>query len=245
MKIKTALLIIILPLFTFAKPTAFQVIKNGEQIMRGNNSYSRIIMKVEKPHFRRTMAMDGWDSKKNNRFFIRILKPKKDKGTTFLKIKKIMWQYIPKIGREIKIESSLMHDSWMGSDFSNDDLMKQSSIVNDFVHTFLESDKIHLYKILLTPKPKAPVIWKKIIITVRKKDALPTKYEYYDAKQRLRKIMLLGQIKKMDGRKLPTLLVMGTLKDGKVKSKTTLKYLDMKFNQQFSSFTFSKANLRR
>jgi hypothetical protein len=228
----------------FAAPTAYQVIKRGEEQMRGDTSYSKVKMTVEKTRFSRTMVFESYDSRVQEKFFIHILEPKKDKGTTFLKVKNNLWQYIPEIGKEIKIEASLMHDSWMGSDFTYDHLVKQSSIIEDYNHAFLETDKEDFYKIELTPKLGAPVTWNKIIIFSRKKDSLPVREEFYDHKDRLKKLMLLSNFKVMDGRLIPAKMVMGSVENGRVRSKTTMEFLTVDFNVSFSPYIFSKARLR-
>lgn len=226
-------------------PTAYQVIKAGEDAMRGRTSASTVKIIVERPRFKRTMLLKSYDDRVGNRFFIRILKPKKDKNVTFLKLNSNLWQYIPKIGKEIKIEASLMQDSWMGSDFSNDDLVKQSSIIDDYRHSFLEYPSKDFHKIQLIPKPGAPVVWSKVIIYSRKKDSLPVKEEFYDHKGRLKKIMLLTNIKKMGGRVIPSRMVMGTVRNGKVKSKTTMIYLSLKYNLKLKSRIFSRLQMRK
>lgn len=228
----------------FSEPTATEVIKKGEDQMRGNSAYSKIEIIVEKPRFKRSILLDSYDNRKQDKFFIRILEPKKDKNTTFLKIKSNLWQYIPKIGKEIKIEASLMGDSWMGSDFTNDDLVKENSIVDDFTHSFLESQDPDLYKIVMNPKPYSSVVWAKIIIYSRKKDCLPVKEEFYDEQGRLKKVMILSNFKVMGGKLIPSKMVMGTIENNQVKSRTTLNNLQITFDLNIPDFIFSKANLR-
>lgn len=230
---------------TSAAPTATQVIKDGENKMRGQTSYSKLTISVQKRRFSRVMELAAYDDRKKDQFFIRILSPKKDRDTTFLKIKNNLWQYIPKIGKEIKIEASLMHDSWMGSDFTNDDLVKQSSIIDDYEHRFLPEEEDGFYKIELLPRPQSPVVWQKIIIYSRKSDHLPVKEEFYDHKNALKKIMTLSDFKPMGKRVIPVKIVMGSVENNVVVSKTTMIYSEITFDLPLSDFVFSKAHLRK
>ncbi len=229
----------------FKKLSAYDIIKKGEDIMRGTSSYSRSKITVEKRRFKRSMVIDNWDSSLGKKTFIRILKPKKDKGVTFLKKDKKLWQYIPGIGKEIKIEESLMGDSWMGSDFTNDDLVRETSITDDYTHAFSTSNDPSVYRIILKPKPGKPVIWEKIVMYIRKKDYLPQKEEFFDHKNRLQKRLILSDFRDMGKRFIPTRLEMSTIKQGKVRSSTTMEYIRIKFDLNIPSRIFSKANLRK
>ena len=228
-----------------AKESPTQIILKGEEQMRGENSYSRTSITINKPRNKRTMVVDNWDARQGDKSFMRILEPKKDRGITFLKLEKNMWQYLPSISREVHIESSLMHDSWMGSDFTNDDLIKMSSLVKDYTHAFIaESDAQH-HRIEFTPKPQAPVTWAKIIFNTRKSDSLPDQEEFYDAKGRLVKLMILSDFKTLGGRFIPAKMEMRTIVDGKVRSFTVMEILKMNFNTGIDASIFTKANLRR
>lgn len=249
-KSKAILLIASLLLSTastvWAGESAYSIIKKGDQQMRGNTSISTMKITVIRQRYKRTILLDAWDHSEENYFFIRIKQPEKDKGVTFLKTgNNRVWQYIPRIGKEIKIEASLMYDSWMGSDFTNDDLVKQSSIVNDYNHSFLKEENSRHYKILLKPKPNAAVIWGRIIIHVRKDISLPVKEEFYDHKGRLKKVMTLENFKKMGGRTIPAKITMMSVRNNKVQSKTIMVYENIRFNQTIPSSVFSKSNLRK
>ncbi len=234
-----------LPAQSAERLSAYEVIKRGEKQMRGLSSYARVRIDIKKRRFQRSMLIDTWETKSGERNFIRILKPKKDRGVTFLKLSQNLWQYIPKIGKEIKIEESLLGESWMGSDFTNDDLVKNFSIVDDYNHAFLPTEDKRLYKIGLTAKPGRPVVWNKIIIYSRRKDWLPEKEEFFDHKGRLKKRMTLSQFRVMGGRLIPTRLEMATLKDNRPQSRTVMNYNKIKFDLQISTSIFTKANLRR
>ena len=228
-----------------AAPSAHSIIKQMDQKLRGNTSRSRLLIIIKRRRFTRRMLIDSWENKKGNRSFTRILRPRKDRGVTFLKRGKNLWQYIPKIGKEIKIEGSLMLDSWMGSDFTNDDLMKASSIVKDYNHSFGTDTPPDTYKIILIPKPGAPVVWGKIVAIVRKKDLLPVQQNFFDHRGRNKKQMMFYDIKRMGGRIIPTRMKMFTIRRGRKISSTTMIFKRMRFNHRIRNYIFSKSNLRR
>ncbi|MCB1159640.1 MAG: outer membrane lipoprotein-sorting protein [Leptospiraceae bacterium] len=239
-----SLLFLTSPILSEDKATG--IIKKLESTLWGEKSSSgRIKIIIKKPRFKRTMELESWENRKEKKTFIRILKPDKDRGITFLKWKNELWQYLPSIGKEIKVEGSLMQDSWMGSDFSNDDLVRSSSITEDYFQSIQKEDK-DIYEILLLPRPGAPVTWKKILYKIRKSDLMPLRQEFYDHRENLVRIQKFSSYKKMNGRLIPSLMQMESLKaNGKEKSRTIMILKDMKFNQNIDSSVFSKANLRK
>ena len=134
------LLIFLLFFGTLVADDAEAIVKRMDDLMRGKTSYSKLTMTVVTKRTERKMGMEGW-SEGSEKSFIKILYPKKDYGITFLKIDDAMWQYVPKIEKTIKIPPSMMLQSWMGSDFTNDDMVKESSIVEDYDKTILSQDK--------------------------------------------------------------------------------------------------------
>jgi hypothetical protein len=140
-----------------------------------------------------------------------ITAPAKDKGQVFLKIKTEMWNWVPSIDKTIKIPPSMMLQSWMGSDFTNDDLVKQSSIVVDYTHKMLGREKVRdmdCYMIELTPLPDAPVVWGKVIMWVTVSGYDVWMAEYYDEDNRLVNVSNNYEIKQMGDRDIPTRLEM-------------------------------------
>ncbi len=228
-----------------AAPDARQVIDRVDQTLRGNTSYGTYRITIEKPRLERTLVIESWDDSVKEQSFIRILEPKKDRGTTFLKIKQNLWQYIPRIGKEIKIEGSLMQDSWMGSDFTNDDLVRAYSIVDDYVHTFLSPPDENLYRVEMRPKPGVPVVWTRVVFDIRKKDYLPVKQEFYDHKDRLVRILEYSRYARVDNKVIPTHMKVKSVKGGRTRSSTTMEFLRVRFNQPIPAHIFSRANLRK
>ncbi|MFQ5752196.1 MAG: outer membrane lipoprotein-sorting protein, partial [bacterium] len=165
---------------------------------------------------------------------------------TFLKIKKEMWNYIPKINRVIKIPPSMMMQSWMGSDFTNDDLVKESSVVEDYTHILLGREKeagFECFKIELKPKAEAAVVWDRIVEWIRVKDYVPLKAEYYNERKERVRTLLFSAIKKMSGRTIP--LRMELIEEKKPGHKTVLLLREAIFDKPLPKSIFTKQNLKR
>ncbi len=158
--------------------TSSEIIQKVEDNLNGKTAYMKITMIIKTSRYERKMQMQSW-SEGNDKSFIKITYPKKDRGITFLKIDKQMWQYVPKIEKTIKIPSSMMLQSWMGSDFSNDDLAKESSIMEDYDHKLIDQN-VTTYSIQLIPKEDAAVVWGKIVMRISKAYFLPLSADYYD-----------------------------------------------------------------
>jgi len=177
---------------------------------------------------------------------IYITAPAREKGQVFLKRKNELWNWMPSIGRMIKIPPSMMMQSWMGSDFTNDDLLKESSIVNDYVHKFIGSEEIDgydCYKIELIPKPNAAVVWGKILMWVSKKEYFELKIEFYDETGELINKQFGSEIKKMGDRTIPTKLsIIPVDKEG---NETILELIDVEFDKPIPDDFFSKQNMKR
>ena len=182
----------------------------------------------------------------NEYSMIYITSPAKEKGQVFLKRQNEMWNWVPSIERMIKIPPSMMMQSWMGSDFTNDDLVKESSLVKDYDQKLLGEEKLEgydCYKIELIPHEDAAVVWGKIDMWVSKDDYLWLKAEYYDEDGYLVNTEILSNIKKMDDRIMPTHLEM--IPADKEGNKTILNFDNIKFNVNLNESFFSQQNMRR
>ena len=161
---------------------AKDIVKNADKKAKGNTSIANITIQTIRPTWTREMTVKAW-TKGNDLSFIYILAPAKEKGVVYLKRNKEVWNWIPSIERTIKMPPSMMSQSWMGTDFTNDDLVKEASILEDYNHSFLEDvivDGRNCYKIQLLPKPKSAVVWGKVIMDIDKKDFMMLYVEYYD-----------------------------------------------------------------
>jgi len=223
---------------------AEEIIREVDKKMRGETSYQELEMKIVRPEWERSVSMKSW-SKGSDLALIYITAPAKEKGQVFLKRDTEMWNWVPSIERMIKIPPSMMMQSWMGSDFTNDDLVRESSIIKDYFHKLAGEDEVdgdECWKIELTPKEDAPVVWGKILAWIDK-DYNQRKVEYYDEDGYLVNTMFLTDIKQMDDRKMPTHWEMiPSEEEGK---KTVINVLLAKFNNTIEDSYFSQQNMRR
>ncbi|EAY26292.1 outer membrane lipoprotein-sorting protein [Microscilla marina] len=224
---------------------ATEIVKKADSHMQGKSSQGIMIMTIVRPKWRRTVEMKSW-SKGKGFSLILIKKPVRDKGSGYLKRGKEMWNWLPKVGRVVKMPPSMMNQSWMGSDFTNDDLVRQSSIVVDYTHKILGSETLEgrdCYKVLLTPKPNAPVVWGKVEMWISKKDYLQLQSKMYDEDGYLVNTMRGSKIKNLGGRVLPSYMEM--IPADKPNQKTVLEYKQMVFNKPISDGFFSVQNMKR
>jgi outer membrane lipoprotein-sorting protein len=230
--------------FDTTEPSATEIIKKMDSKFRGLSSQSTMTMSVVRPKWTRTMKMKSW-TKGDDYSLILVTEPVSDKGVAFLKREKEMWQWQPSIGRVIKLLPSMMSQSWMGSDFTNDDLSNQSSIIVDYDHQ--KTGKVNLYdrecyKIELTPKPDAPVVWGRIVVWVDTKEYLQLKTEFYDEDNYLVNTMRGSEIKNMNGRTVTTR--MDIIPEDESGNKTILIYNDIKFDVKLEDSFFSVQNMK-
>lgn len=223
---------------------AKEIVKKSDALIRGLKSYSQIEMKIVRPSWKRTVVMDVW-TEGTEKAFVRTLSPAKEKGITFLKIKREAWNYLPAVERIIKIPPSMMLQSWMGSDFTNDDMVKADSLVVDYTHKIVEEveqDGTTQWKILLKPKENAAVVWGKVVLFVRKDNYVGTRCEYYNEDMQLVKYFETSDIKKIEGIHVPMKFSMVNVKkDG---YRTLMTYKSLTFKPKFTPDTFTKKNLK-
>ena len=222
-----------------------EIVKRSDDLMRGDTLQGRYIMSVTTPNWQRQLELDVW-TEGRDKTFIRILSPAKEAGIGTLRIEYNMWNYLPKVERTIKIPPSLMLQPWMGSDFTNDDLVKESSIVYDYTHTIVGEENVDndiVYRIELDPKPEAAVIWGKLIFWIRKDDFIPLREEFYSERDKLIKVLEYSQIKQMSDRVIPTLWTMNSMI--KKENKTIIEIVDVEYNQPVDKSIFTLGNLKR
>ncbi len=219
------------------------IIHQVDQLYRSKTSYSQLEMEIVTPHWQRTLAMNAW-TKGMDRTFIRITAPKKDKGVATLRIENQMWNYLPKTNKVMKIPPSMMMSSWMGSDFTNDDLVKEFSLFEDFSYELIEPDAGSEDTIYVNcvPREDLPVVWGSIVIAVRKKDHIPIWQKYYDEEGELMRVLNYSDITKFGDRTIPaTMEMIPTTKEG---HKTIIRYLKLEFDKKVDEEIFSLRNLR-
>lgn len=212
--------------------------------MRGATSQAELIIKTIRPSWTRSMDVKVW-MKGNDFSMILIQSPAKDKGIVFLKRKKEVWNWMPALERTIKLPPSMMSQNWMGTDFTNDDLVKESSVVTDYNHSFLGDtviDKRDCYIIQMIPKPEAAIVWSKLIVCIDKKDFLELHTRFYDEDGKIVNIMNAYDVKMMDGRLIPTRFEMIPM--DKKNQKTEMRYKAIQFNRAIPDGFFTSEKMK-
>jgi len=242
----TLSIILILLFFQIAfSQDAKSIVQKSNDLLRSKSSYSELTMEVIKEDWSRKFSMKVWAIEPDYTLVL-ITAPASDKGSVTLKRENQVWNWIPNIRKEIKIPPSMMLQSWMGSDFTNDDLVRQSSIVEDYNHKIIGEEKFagyDCYKIQLDPKPEAGVVWGKILSWITKEGYMELKAEYYDEDEYLVKSMIGSGIKELGGRTIPTHWEM--IPEDKPGQKTVMDYLSIEFNAKIKESFFSKQNMKR
>lgn len=221
-----------------------QVVEHIEKLLWGKTSRGRYEMRIVTPHWQRTLKIDMW-MQRPEKTFIRILSPAKEAGTGSLRIGNEMWNYIPKVERIIKIPPSMMLQPWMGSDFSNDDLVKEGSVTQDYTHRIVGREQQGNDSILVVealPKPEAAVVWGKLVYRVRERDLMPLQQDYFSERGERIKVMRFTRVQQMGGRLLPTRWEMKSLR--KPDNSTVVELKEIVFNQPVAARIFTLRNLR-
>lgn len=242
--IRIFILFLIISYLSFAQ-NATEIVKRADELMRAKSSYTELTMKIIKPDWEREMSMKVW-ALEPDFALIYITSPARDKGTVTLKRKNEVWNWLPSAQKVIKIPPSMMLQSWMGSDFTHDDLVRESSVIDDYSHKIIGEEKLgefDCYKILLTPKPQAGVVWSKIIIWITKNSYLQPLAEYYDENDKVVKRFVGSELKVMDGRKIFTHWEMIPL--DKQGNKTVMEYTKIQFNIKIDESFFSEQNMKK
>jgi len=244
--ILTILLVFVSPVVAQAsEQEAKAIVEQADKHFRGETAEGEMSMTIVRPDWSREVRMKTW-SKGQDYALILITYPQRDKGTAFLKRGNEIWNWLPSVERVIKIPPSMMMQSWMGSDFTNDDLVRESSIVNDYTHEIIGDSAIgdrDCHLIESTPKPDAPVVWGKVMLWITKEDYLQLRGEFYDEDGELINILEASRIKEMGGRTIPALLSMVPV--AKEDHRTVIEYISIQFDIDLSESFFSEQNMKR
>lgn len=219
------------------------IINRLEENLRGKDLYAKMEIIVKTKRHTRSMLIESWGKgKKKN--FTKILAPSRDQGITFLNLDKQMWQYVPKIERIIKIPASMMLQSWMGTDITNDDMVKQSSLADDYHVSILRKDG-PIVTLELIPKRGAAVVWGKIISKVDTRTYTQIKDIFYDDEEvEVRAIEYEG-VKQYGSHYVTTRMSIIPYEASKKGNSTTIRIRDIRFDQGISESYFSKNALIR
>lgn len=253
MKLKTRffcfpaiLMLFLVPLSARAQQmTATEIVKKTDDKFRGEQSgYSQMTMTVIRPAWQRTVEFKSW-SKDDDYALTLITAPAREKGQTFLKRKSEMWSWNPAISRLIKLPPSMMSQGWMGSDYTNDDILRESSVVEDYIHTIEGSEPIDnrdCWKIRLKAKADADVLWGEQLWWIDKKEYITLKAELYDEDGYLVRSEKASDLKIMDGRFIPAVVELVPAENEGYK--TIVKIVEVKFNITISDDFFSQQNMK-
>lgn len=222
---------------------AKEIVRKAENNAKGETSTALITIQTIRPKWNREMTVKAW-TKGNDWVLIQVNTPVKDKGIVFLKRKKEVWNWIPSIERSIKMPPSMMNQSWMGTDFTNDDLVKEASILEDYTHILLGDTLVDNYsciKIRLIPKPSSSVIWGSIDMCVEKSKYMMLHVDYFDEDGSLVNRMHGSDVKVFGKRSLPARLEM--IPSDKKGNKTILIYNSLVFDTPIDDSFFNIQNI--
>ncbi len=224
-------------------PMVLQIIDEVDRLMRGESSTGRMRMEIDTEHWSRSLEMRIW-SLGTEHSLIRVENPPREAGTATLKVANEVWNYLPRADRTIKIPPSMMLGSWMGSHFTNDDLVKESRIIEDYdIIISYEGDRDgeDVWEFTMTPRPEAPVIWGRIEQQIRKRDRMPLWAHYFDEDGTLARTITFTEFRDLGGRRVPTRMV---IEPGDGEERTVVTYLELDFDVGLEKDFFSLRNLR-
>lgn len=233
-------------LFASAQGTeqeAARLIKKIDDLYRSDASQGKLEMEIVTSHWQRTLTMEVW-TERLEKTFIRILDPAKERGVATLRIGTEMWNYLPKTNKVIKIPPSMMMSSWMGSDFTNDDLVKEYTFLDDYDFRLVHpsNEKQGEIYIECVPKEGRPIVWSRVLIAVEAETSLPVWQKYFDDRGDLMRTLRYGEIRTFGRRRIPAAMEM--VPENKPDNRTTVRYLDLKFDASLPAEVFSLRNLR-
>lgn len=231
----------ILTLMLLTADEALDIIKKIDNNMRGQNVYIKMSMTISSKHHKRTMKMESW-SQGTDKSFVKTLYPPKDKGITFLSLNNQMWQYVPKIERVIKIPASMMLQNWMGSDLTNDDLVKQSSILDDYTPKIIKKEG-KIVTLELTPLEDAGVVWGKIVSEIDTNTYTSRKDSFYDEEGELIRVFIYENVIKVGKYYTPTYYKIQPV--DKPYNLTEMTIEKVLYDQDISDKYFKKSALKR
>lgn len=224
--------------------TARDIIDRVDRLMRGESSRGRVEMQIATEHWSRGLEMEVW-SLGTEYSLVRVTAPPREEGMATLKADQEVWNYLPRVDRTIKVPPSLMMGSWMGSHFTNDDLVKESRIVEDYdIAIAFEGtrDGVAVWEFVLTPKPDAAVFWGRIEEQVRRDDLMPVWAKYYDERGTLSRTITFSEFRRLGGRLVPA--VMTVVPTDKPDERTVIRYRSLEFDIDLQPSFFSLRQLR-
>ncbi|MEJ2611456.1 MAG: outer membrane lipoprotein-sorting protein [Candidatus Thiodiazotropha sp.] len=242
-------IVLLLSLFVMALPACSmeveELIRHIDRLWRGETSRATMTMMVKTRRYERSMTMKTWSQGKDYSLVL-IREPVKDRGIATLKVKENIWNYLPKINRVTKVPSSMMSGSWMGSHFTNDDLVKESTFEDDYDSRITfegERDGRQIYEMTSLPKPNAAVVWGKVVMLIEQQTLAPYRALYYDEEGELIRTLTFDQDKKIGTRVVPMRLSLQP--EEKPDESTVIHYDAIEFGVPLERSFFSLQNLKQ
>lgn len=230
-----------------AQPSITDVLYGLDQLYRSDNSHSEMSMHIVTEHWERTLTMETW-SLGRDKTFIRVLSPARQAGSATLRIGSEMWNYLPNTNSTVRIPPSMMTGSWMGSDITNNDIVKEITYTSDYTAEYIADpgttaqEPSGQYYLKLTPNASTAVVWSYIVCAVLTDPALPVWEKYYDQHDNLIKTVTFSDVQTMDGRVIPTVMIV--IPADKPDQSTTITWSDATFNRGISEDIFTLDNLQ-
>ena len=221
------------------------ILNKVDDLWRGESSFAVVSMRVKTEHYTRTMRLEGWSKGKEKTLF-RVLEPLRERGTMTLKFGSHIYTYLPKTDRTIRLTSGMMMGSWMGSHLTNDDLVKEARLGDDYkaAITFEGArDGRNIIEFTLVPKPEAPVVWGKLLLTILADGYTPLVERYYDEDMHLARTFTFSDMKMLGGLMRPAALRVEPT--DKPDEYTEFIYEQLELNIPVSDAMFSKSSLKR
>ena len=229
-----------------AQPDPIDIIDRVDRMLRGDSSRGVATMEVVTEHWERQMTMEIW-SLGTDYSLVRLRAPQKEAGTATLKAEADIWNYLPKVDRTIKVPASMMGGAWMGSHFTNDDLVKESQLIEDYDIELAfdgdDPDGVTVWEFRLTPKPEAAVVWGSLEYRIRQSDDMPLWAKFYDEDGELVRTMEYGGYTEFGGRTVPGVMDMNPA--DKPDERTTIRYEELDFDVDLEPAFFSLRSLQR
>ena len=240
-----ALLFCCLPVMSAQAMEVEELIQHIDRLWRGETSRAEMSMTVNTRRYQRTMTMEAWSKGKDYSLVV-IREPIKDRGIATLKVVENIWNYLPKINRVTKVPSSMMAGSWMGSHFTNDDLIRESTFEDDYDSSITfqgERDGKSVYELTSLPKQDAAVVWGKVVMFIEQQTLAPFKALYYDEEGVLIRTLTFDQPQQIEGRTVP--MRMSLQPEDKPDESTVIVYHDIEFGVPLDNSFFSLQSLKQ
>lgn len=230
---------------SYSPDRAKEILRQIDDLWRGDSSHSLFSMQIKTKHYTRTLSLEGW-SLGTEKTLVRILSPKKEQGVSSLKSGKHLYTYLPRTDRTIRLTSSMMMGSWMGSHFTNDDLVQESRREEDYEISISyegERNGQNIIEFTLIPKPNAAVVWGKVLLLVTRDSLLPLQEIFYDEDLLEARSITFYDLKELGGKTQPSRL--RVVPSEKPNEYTEIVYQQLEFNIPISDNFFSLSRLKR